>query len=343
MEFQKGVSIVICCHNSSERLPETILRLNQQVSTDKIPWEVIIVDNGSTDNTSDVAKKLCSNINIVNFRVIKEKKIGLVNARICGLENAQFDVISFIDDDNWVCEDWVAKVHNIFMQKPEIGACGGLNTPVFEIKPPWWFEKNQTSYAVGPQSDASGDITWKEGVLSGAGLSIRKDAWTKLLNDGFRFTLMGRQGKRLSCGEDYELCLALRAAGWKIWYAPELTLEHYLPKSRLNWLYLRRMVRNYGFVKLRLAAYGYNSYGKVLNRTHLMKTYRWQLFAFRRMAMLGKNIFKFVMSHFIAYEGDDEVILIEIRIGELAELFHLKKKVIEHLTIISNAKWNLHV
>ncbi len=82
---------------------------------------------------------------------------GLVNARICGLENDQFDVISFIDDDNWV-----AKVHNIFTQKSEVGACGGLNTPVFDIMPPWWLEKSQKSYPVGPQSDASGDITWKE-------------------------------------------------------------------------------------------------------------------------------------------------------------------------------------
>ncbi len=107
----------------------------------------------------------------------------LVNTRICGFENAQFDVIRFIDDDNWVCEDWVAKVYNIFTQKPEIGACGGLNMPVFDMKPPWWFEKNLKSYAVGPRSDASGDIIWKEGALSGCGFVCTQRGVSELFGE----------------------------------------------------------------------------------------------------------------------------------------------------------------
>ena len=335
-----GVSVVICCHNSAHLLPETISHLRGQRHAGACNWEVLVVDNASTDDTAAAAAKLWGEMPGVGFRVVAEPRLGLAHARLRGLESAAYDVISFIDDDNWVCEDWVTRVYGIFLQDSQIGACGGLNEPVFAVPPPVWFPRFQNSYAVGPQSDAGGDITWKEGVLCGAGLTIRKPAWQQLKADGFEFTLLGRQGRKVLCGEDYELCLALRAAGWKIWYEPALTLRHYLPASRLNWRHLRRMVRKYGFVKLRLAALGHRSYGEIVTREQLLESYDWDSACMRLWKGITRNPHRLFFPNSKKHEGDPYVIENEIAIGEICELLELRNKYKLYIDGIANAKWN---
>ncbi len=154
--------------------------------------------------------------------------------------------MSFIDDDNWVYPDWVAIVSELMSAHHDIGACGGLNEPVADSDLPWWFDQYQVSYAVGPQDVQAGDITSRKGVLCGAGLTVRKSAWQSLVKNGFQARLVGRKGKSLLCSEDYELCLALRLAGWWIWYEPRMRLRHYLPVHRLTWRHLKSMVRGWG-------------------------------------------------------------------------------------------------
>lgn len=56
-EIRAGVSIVICCYNSASRLPETLQHIAEQEVAANISWEVIVVDNASTDNTQEIAKK----------------------------------------------------------------------------------------------------------------------------------------------------------------------------------------------------------------------------------------------------------------------------------------------
>ena len=67
--------------------------------------------------------------------------------------------------------------------------------------------------------------------------------------------MVGRQGSCLSAGEDTELCLALRLAGWTLRYDPRLRLIHHLPADRLNWPYLRALQRGFGSASIQLAPY----------------------------------------------------------------------------------------
>ncbi|NJQ96869.1 MAG: glycosyltransferase family 2 protein [Hydrococcus sp. CSU_1_8] len=212
-----GVSIVICCHNSAKELPQTLSYLvAQQVRAD-IAWEVIIVDNSSTDNTAEVALNSWPPDAPAPLKVVSESQLGLIFARYRGLASANYEIVSFIDDDNWICREWVQTVSEVMSQHPELGACGGLNEPAFEVETPWWWSKVNTGcYALGSQGpQEGGDITCSKARLYGAGLTIRKVALQNLLDKGFRSLLVGSQGKALLRGEETELCFALLLAGWR--------------------------------------------------------------------------------------------------------------------------------
>jgi glycosyltransferase involved in cell wall biosynthesis len=250
-----GVSIVICCHNSSARLGETLGHLSRQVVPAALPWEVIVVDNGSTDDTAVAAERIWASNSVAPLRVVSETKLGLSFARARGMREARYDCISLVDDDNWVCPDWVRLVSEIMTAHPETGACGGISVAACEVSPPWWFSKFARSYAVGEVAPEAGDVTWSKGYLWGAGLTLRKSAWHLLHERGFTPRLTDRSGTNLSSGGDGELCMALRLAGWALYYDPRLHLRHFIPVARLDWTYLRRLRRALGACSVAIDAY----------------------------------------------------------------------------------------
>jgi len=242
-----GVSVVICCHNSAKRLTETLRHLAAQKVPGDIPWEVVVIDNASTDDSADVAQECWPANHPAPLRVVTETQAGLSHARIRGIAEARHEIVSFIDDDNWAAADWIERVATIFASHPEVGACGGRIEEVCEITPPDWFKSVKIHYAVGSQHNQSGDITDTSGtLLCGAGLSLRTAGVRKLLGEGFAFMMSDRKGNSLSSGGDTELCFALRASGWRFWYDDDLFLQHFIPKERLRWDYAVRLMRGLG-------------------------------------------------------------------------------------------------
>ena len=240
------VSVVICCHNGSTRLGPTLAHLLRQDVPPDLAWEVVLVDNASTDDTERIARTLWPGETPVPMRVVTEPQLGLIYARLRGLSAARYEIVSFLDDDNWVAVDWVRRVAEIMAADPRVGACGGRTEAVTEMAPPPWFTDYAAWYAVGRQGESTGDITWRRGRLWGAGLTLRKQAWKDLVENGFSATLSGRSGKQMSAGEDTEICYALRLAGWRLWYAEDLMLRHFIPAGRLTVDYLTRLRCGFG-------------------------------------------------------------------------------------------------
>jgi glycosyltransferase involved in cell wall biosynthesis len=241
-ETGSGVSVVVPCYNSASRLPDTLTHLARQ-RVRRVPWEVIVIDNASTDDTAEVARAVWDATgSAVPFRVVAQPVKGLSAARMMGFRQARYDYVLFCDDDAWLCEDYVARAHEIMERDPRIGVLGGRGTARFEVPPPDWFERYQVYYAVGPQASASGDVSRTKGYVYGAGFVIRKEGWESLQRLGFRFIQSGRRGKALTAGEDVELCFALRLLGYTVWYDETLRFEHYMPGGRLDWRYFLRLV-----------------------------------------------------------------------------------------------------
>jgi glycosyltransferase involved in cell wall biosynthesis len=338
-----GISIIICCYNSATRLPKTLANLVAQKVTNEIPWEVIIVDNASTDNTHQVATESWKQDAPASLRVVYEPQPGLSYARQRGFTEAKYDIISFVDDDNWVCPEWVQTVAHVMSEHPEVGACGGLNKAVSEVNLPWWFQRYEQYYAVGTQAEHPGDITQHPGILWGAGLSVRKQAWQKLQNQSFHSILTGRKGTSLSSCEDYELCFALRAAGWHLWYEPRLYLQHCLPSSRLQWSYMRRLMRGNGASSVGLDAYSVisevNNRGWDGWRSQIMKN--WYIRVAITLVKLCCYPHKLILFSCFSWEGDSEILHIETLLGRLSELIQKRQVYTLNLKIVREAPWRI--
>lgn len=267
--FPPGVSVVICTFNGAERIPRVIDHLLKQQGTEDIAWEIVVVDNGSADDTAATAYRSHGGAE-VPLTVVEEPRQGVAHARMKGVLTARYEYISFIDDDNFVTPGWVVEVYRLLNGNPVIGMCGGLNEAAFEASPPVWFQSVKGGYAVGAQGDRSGDVTLSRGYLHGAGLSFRKSVFVRLLDAGFCFHTIGRSGRKLSAGEDAELTMGFMAAGYRLWYSDQLKLTHYMPAGRMEWDYARRLFRGLGESEFLL-----NLYRTALRRDSfpLMKIY----------------------------------------------------------------------
>lgn len=233
----QGVSIIICCHNGANRLPETIRHITRQRVPPWIPWELLIVDNGCTDDSALVATLEWQKHRVnASMRIVSEPVLGLSHARARGFQEARFEFMILCDDDNWLDENYVTNVFNILSENPNIGAVGGFGKLVYEIQPP----SDELSYifAAGPQASRTGKVA--ENKVYGAGCAVRYAAYQKLLGSGFKSLLIDRKGMELSSGGDYELCLALAILGYEIWYDESLRFIHYITRERLRWEYFVR-------------------------------------------------------------------------------------------------------
>src|SRR3990170_3944560 len=150
-----GVSIIICCHNGASRLAETIRHIARQRVPPYIPWELLIVDNGSTDDSALVARKEWQKHRVDTYlRIVKEPVLGLSFARQRGFREARYEYMILCDDDNWLDEEYICTVYQILIENSNIGALGGLGKLVYEIDPP----APELSYifAAGRQAPRSG-------------------------------------------------------------------------------------------------------------------------------------------------------------------------------------------
>lgn len=266
--FKDGISIVVCCYNSASRLPQTLRHIASQNVPNHISWEVVIVNNNSTDNTIEVARreweKYTTHAN--NFEIVDQPIPGLSAARKKGVESSIYNYIVFCDDDNWLKENYISKVYEILSNKHEVGAIGGWSEAVFDCSPPEWFNRLSFSCAVGKikEQDGYSKFVW------GAGLGLKREAYEKLISVDFKSLLTDRMGKELSSGGDEELCLALQIAGYKIYFTQELFFYHYMPQERHNWVYFKKLYLGLGKAKASLFPYNF-----ILDNIPTNKNYLW--------------------------------------------------------------------
>jgi glycosyltransferase involved in cell wall biosynthesis len=331
-----GVSVVICCHNSETLLPATVLRLKNQHASD-VSWEVLVIDNASTDKTALVARECWGDDWPAPMRIIHEPRLGLCYARERAFEEAQYEIVSFVDDDNWVTPEWVCTVSECMSADSKLGAIGSLNTAVADVPFPEWFSRYCHYYAAWAYREPATFPTW---ALSGAGMSIRKSTWQNLRRDGFRLSLTGRLGNRLSSCEDVEIGCAIQLASWKIRVEPRLQLQHYMTPTRLQWTYLRGLLRGVGEANVILDSYLFVSQSDHVDLLNRLRLCWWTRLAKEILYLIhSSRIAKLIGSSRRDMEGDDEVADIELRIGRLLGLLRLRSRYGQLRQDVARARW----
>lgn len=237
-----GISVVVCCYNSALRLQPTLHHLVKQQIPEGFNFEIIVVDNNSSDNTVKVATDFFkeNSASAITFKIIKELQPGLNFARQCGINESAYDFVLLCDDDNWLFSNYVYHAFKMLNENKEIGILGGTGIAVTEGDQPLpdWFESYKTVYAVGEQAHTTGDITSTKGYSYGAGMTIRKKALYNI--DLTKSLLTDRVGKSLSSGGDIELCYKVIINGYRIWWDSELKFYHYISADRLKLSYVKK-------------------------------------------------------------------------------------------------------
>lgn len=244
---RKGVTVLICTHNGENNLKKTLQYLAKQNVNDDLEWEILIINNASTDNTRNAALKIWGDLKVdISFTVVDESQLGKDRAMDLGLELSKYSYVIVCDDDNWLGDNYVQDSFSIMEKNPRIGMLGGKGIPAFDRPPPKWFDLYKTYYAVGSQSKINGEIKhfWPSyRFLWGAGVVIRMETYYLLKKAGFRRILTYRKNPKVARSEDLELCFAIWLTGYKLWYDKNLQYQHYISNDRLKWSYLLKVVK----------------------------------------------------------------------------------------------------
>lgn len=321
--MKSGLSVIVCCYNSAGRLPDTLSHLLKQQLKQQLNWEIIVVDNASKDETTQIAESILkSAVSQEYYKVVPENQPGLSSARHKGYLTAQYDLLLFCDDDNWMNPEYFQLAYEIMQNNPEIGILGGKGEGVFEKDKPDWFDTYQLNFAVGEQVDCNQKFCYTESVY-GAGFIVRKKVFDNLNQIGFASLLSDRKGDQLISGGDTELCFLTRMMGYKIAYCPALTFKHLMTAKRMTWSYLKEL--HYGFGKMRVYTHAY----KAMETTDILPGQK-----LRIPLWLDKYIYRFAdlrkmyLSTFgkLNVEGNDSVLKYYALRGEMSELWELKEK-----------------
>jgi glycosyltransferase involved in cell wall biosynthesis len=226
------ISVIICTYNRSEYLTKAIQSLiDQHTSKDK--YEIIIVDNCSTDSTKGVVEQF-SNEGKSNIRYIYEPNLGLSFARNTGWCNAKGKYVAYLDDDAIACPGWLDKILEVFETvTPRPGCVGGRVEPIWEsARPEWLSDWLLHGLAIINWSETPHVLTnlsaeW----LVGANIAFPMDI---LKNAGGFTSSLDRVGNSLLSSGDVFLEKQIAKMGYSCFYHPDIAIGHHIFKSRLS-------------------------------------------------------------------------------------------------------------
>lgn len=224
------ISAIICTHNRAEYLGKAIQSLIDQC-TPQDEYEIIIVDNRSTDSTREVVEQFSS---VNNIRYLYEPNLGLSYARNTGWRNARGTYVAYLDDDAIACPVWLDKILEVFETvTPKPGCVGGKVEPIWEgPRPIWLSDWLLHGLALVDWSDTPhvlNDLRMQ--WLVGANIAFP----TGLLESVSGFTSeLDRVGNNLLSSGDVFLEKQIMKLGYSCFYHPDIAIKHHVFESRLN-------------------------------------------------------------------------------------------------------------
>jgi glucosyl-dolichyl phosphate glucuronosyltransferase len=229
-------SVVICTCSRADQLTETLRSLAGMVAP-ATKWEVVVVDNNSTDHTRAVVADW-SRRYPVPLRYLFEARQGKSIAVNAGIEASAADVVAFTDDDVRVPTDWLQQILD-GLNRYRCDYVGGRVIPLWERQPPSWFPStNGLLWGVVALLDYGPDpIDFGTRVPLGVNMAVRRTAFEQV---GVFDTRIGRKAGTLLGQAEREWCLRARAAGFVGYYLPDAVIQHLIPANRLTKRYFRR-------------------------------------------------------------------------------------------------------
>jgi glycosyltransferase involved in cell wall biosynthesis len=233
------VTVVICTRNRARQLASVLASATAMHVPEGLQWEFLLVDNGSTDNTAEVAMGFADRL---PMRVVREEVPGLSNARNRGVAEARGTYMCWTDDDVVIDPNWLAAYVAAFRAHPEAAVFGGKVIPVLEGgQAPEWFKRGQFKEPICSLLAYRdlGEVELPLGfegnsVPYGANFAVRTAEQRRALYD----PQLGVSPTHKRLGEETDVMYRIFKAGAKGWWVPGSKVNHIIPPARQTRAYL---------------------------------------------------------------------------------------------------------
>ena len=276
------LSVVICTYNRADCILDALHSLVQQTLPRNL-FEVLLINNNSTDATETLCKNFAQQTPGFGYRYLVETQQGLSHARNRGIAEAAGDIIVFMDDDATAEPDYLEKMCAFFAQTPDAAAGGGRIYPRFESRRPRWMSHFLLSLASSIDLGNKIKVFTRRQFPIGANMAVQSRMFAKygLFNPG-----LGRKGNSMDGAEEKDFFYRLTAAKEKIYYIPGAIVHHYVPDRRLTFDFFRRQAISIGkSERIRSKNISKTEYVKSILREGLKWGVSFVLFAFYLLSL----------------------------------------------------------
>ncbi len=253
----KKITVAVCTYNRAHCLPRLVNSLRQQESS--IPFEIMVVNNNSSDNTEEVLREF-SRLDGAPLRYVREAKQGIVYARNRAIEESiESTYLAFIDDDELPGSKWLKAAVDALDREGAECVGGEIRVLLPVVKRPGWLEKELLPFLgevkSGPNSFWIKDRSTP--VWSG---NVAYD--TSIFSSGLRFDIRyNRGGHVIGGGSDQIMFNVLLDGGVRIRYRPDMVIEHLVEKWRLKKSYFFKLHYTAGW---KMGRWGCEEYDRTL-------------------------------------------------------------------------------
>jgi glycosyltransferase involved in cell wall biosynthesis len=241
------VTVVLCTWNRSALLRQALSALTEIDAPVDASWDVVVVDNASTDHTQDVLRAFANRLPLT---IAVERKPGLSNARNCGLDHARGDYVLWTDDDVLVDRRWLVEFVAGVRRHPDASVFGGRILPWFPVPPDAGLLR---AFPALEQGFCAVDHQIPEGQLpadmriNGANMAFRTSVARALRFD----PNFGPTHGSAVVGDERDLIDRCKAEGHNPIWLPRVEVRHYVAPERMTLAYLQRYYRDWATTVVR--------------------------------------------------------------------------------------------
>lgn len=238
------ITVIMCTRNRARQLRHVLNSFVALHPPEGATWEMIVVDNGSTDETPTVIEAFADRLPL---RRLWQPVAGLSNARNAGVAAAQGDYICWTDDDVELDSNWLAAYARAFHRYPDGTIFGGVVEPVYEVPPPAWMIENGDLLADVLAKRDHGPIECQMPAEQqlfpyGANFAVRAAEQKRCLYD----PNLGVSPNQKRLGEETTVLLAIAAMGGAHYWIPTTRVRHLIPANRMSFDYVRVYFQSVG-------------------------------------------------------------------------------------------------
>ena len=237
------ISLIICTYNRDKYIYDTLKYIaNNEFSKEK--YEIVLINNNSTDDTEQECFRFQKDFPECNFCYFIETNQGLSHARNRGIKEAKGEVLVFLDDDSFVDNNYLKNLEDNLKKNPDSAAFGGKITPLFESGvTPTWLSKWTYSWVSAIDMGNSTRLFTKKQYPIGANMGVTKSCLDQY---GIFNVSLGRSKKNLMGGEEKDLFDRIMKGNEKVYYFPNIEVNHVIPETRTTKEYIIKMGQGIG-------------------------------------------------------------------------------------------------